>query len=227
LAPIFKCLISNYHNQNFTELYGTINGVPVTYSNISGITASLGIGATFDIVKSANAYSPTINRSGNGYSVGNTITVYGNLIGGTYSTHDLTITVASLGNVTLGNIATVTFSYSGWTGESPLQDTQVVICNTQNLGSKFTDNSWILDVNLLIVDECHGVNSDANLSKIINKIKTPNKFGFTGTLSDKPLNQWKTLGVFGPVIYEKKSKELRDEKYLSNVNINVLKLNKK
>jgi len=118
----------------------------------------------------------------------------------------------------------VTFSYSGWTGESPLQDTQVVICNTQNLGSKFTDNSWILDVNLLIVDECHGVNSDANLSKIINKIKTPNKFGFTGTLSDKPLNQWKTLGVFGPVIYEKKSKELRDEKYLSNVNINVLKL---
>ena len=76
----------NEVNSNFTELYGTINGVPVTYSNISGITSSLGQGATFDIVKSANAYSPTINRSGNGYSVGNTITVYGNLIGGTYST---------------------------------------------------------------------------------------------------------------------------------------------
>ena len=108
----------NKVNQNFTELYGTINGVPITYSNISGITSSLGIGATFDIVKSANAYSPTINRSGNGYSVGNTITVYGNLIGGTYSTHDLTITVASLGNVTLGNIATVTFSYSGLPGQT-------------------------------------------------------------------------------------------------------------
>jgi superfamily II DNA or RNA helicase len=77
----------------------------------------------------------------------------------------------------------------------------------------------------LIVDECHGVNSDANLSKIMNKVKTPNKFGFTGTLSDKLIDQWKTIGVFGPVIYEKKSKELRDENFLSNVSINVLKLN--
>jgi superfamily II DNA or RNA helicase len=79
-------------------------------------------------------------------------------------------------------------------------------------------------VNLFIGDECHKFNSTAEISKIINKIKTPNKFGFTGTLSDKLDDQWKTLGVFGPVIYEKKSKELRDEKYLSDVSINVLKL---
>lgn len=118
----------------------------------------------------------------------------------------------------------VTFTYSGWSGESPLQDTQVVICNTQNLGAKFLDNSWIFDVDLLIVDECHGVNSDANLSKIINKVKTPNKFGFTGTLSDKLLDQWKTIGSFGPIIYEKKSKELRDENFLTDVSINVLRL---
>lgn len=118
-----------------------------------------------------------------------------------------------------------TFTYSGWSGDNPLQETQVVICNTQNLAAKFIDNPWIFDVDLLIVDECHGVNSDANLSKIINKVKTPNKFGFTGTLSDKLLDQWKTIGTFGPVIYEKKSKELRDENFLSNVSINVLRLN--
>lgn len=118
----------------------------------------------------------------------------------------------------------VTFTYSGWTGDMPLQDTQVVVCNTENLHSQFHKNPWIVDVNLVIGDECHKFNSTAEISKIINKIKTPNKFGFTGTLSDKVEDQWKTLGVFGPVIYEKKSKELRDEKYLSDVVINVLKL---
>lgn len=118
----------------------------------------------------------------------------------------------------------VTFTYSGWTGDMPLQDTQVVVCNTENLHSQFHKNPWIVDVNLVIGDECHKFNSTAEISKIINKIKTPNKFGFTGTLSDKVEDQWKTLGVFGPVIYEKKSKELRDEKYLSDVVINVLRL---
>lgn len=118
-----------------------------------------------------------------------------------------------------------TFTYSGWTGDKPLQDTEVVICNSENLNAQFNNNPWILSVNLLINDECHKINDTAGISKIINKIKTPNKFGFTGTLSDKPLDQWKTIGTFGPVIYEKKSKELRDEEFLSDVDITILQLN--
>jgi superfamily II DNA or RNA helicase len=119
----------------------------------------------------------------------------------------------------------VTFTYSGWTGGTEPQDTQVVICNSENLLSQFTNNPWILSVNLLITDECHKVASENQISKIINKIHTPNKFGFTGTLSDKPIDQWKTIGTFGSVIYEKKSKELRDEGYISDVEITALQLN--
>ena len=119
----------------------------------------------------------------------------------------------------------VTFTYSGWTGGTEPQDTQVVICNSENLLAQFTNNPWILSVNLLITDECHRINSEAGISKIINKIHTPNKFGFTGTLSDKPIDQWKTIGTFGSVIYEKKSKELRDEGYISDVEIIVLQIN--
>lgn len=119
----------------------------------------------------------------------------------------------------------VTFSFSGWTGKNPLQDTEVVICNSELLNSQFSKHSWIVDVNLLIADECHKINDTADISKLLNKVKTQNKFGFTGTLSDKLIDQWKTIGTFGPVIYEKKSKELRDEEYLSEVEINVLKLN--
>lgn len=118
----------------------------------------------------------------------------------------------------------VSFTYSGWTGENPLQDTEVVICNSEILNARFTENPWILNVNLLITDECHKVTKDNEISKIINKIPTRNKFGFTGTLSDKPMDQWKTIGTFGPVLYEKKSKELRDEEYLSDVQINVIEL---
>lgn len=119
----------------------------------------------------------------------------------------------------------VTFSYSGWTGKDDLQDTQVVICNSENLTAKFFDHPWLLGVNLLITDEAHRINSDANISKLVSKIKTNNKFGFTGTLSDKLMDRWKTIGVFGPVIYKKTSKELRDEDYLSDVEITVLQLN--
>lgn len=119
----------------------------------------------------------------------------------------------------------VTFTYSGWTGGTKPQDTQVVICNSENLLAQFTDNPWIVSVNLLICDEAHKINNTAGISKIINKIHTPNKFGFTGTLSDKLIDQWKTIGTFGSVIYEKKSKELRDEGYISDVEITALQLN--
>ena len=79
-------------------------------------------------------------------------------------------------------------------------------------------------MDLVIGDECHRVNSSGGLHKIISKIKTPNKFGFTGTLSEKKEDQWKTIGIFGPIIYEKKSKELRDEKYVTDVEVDFIKL---
>jgi superfamily II DNA or RNA helicase len=111
------------------------------------------------------------------------------------------------------------FSYSGWSGDNPLQETDVVICNAQNLIAKFDENPWIVDVDLLIVDECHGTKESTVLSKIIQKIKTPNRYGFTGTLPKTPLDEWEILGTYGPVFYEKKSKELRDEGFLSDVEI--------
>jgi superfamily II DNA or RNA helicase len=118
----------------------------------------------------------------------------------------------------------VTFTHSGWTGDTPLQDTQVVICNSENFSAQFGSNPWIVDVDMVIGDECHRVNASGGLHKIISKIKTPNKFGFTGTLSEKMEDQWKTIGTFGPIIYEKKSKELRDEKYVTDVEVDFIKL---
>lgn len=118
----------------------------------------------------------------------------------------------------------VSFTYSGWTGKTPLQDTNVVIVNTENLNSQFGNHPWITEVDLVLGDECHKYNSDAQISKLIEKIKTPHKFGFTGTLSKNVLDTWKTMSIFGPVIFVKNSKELRDEGYLTDIVAKVIKV---
>lgn len=118
----------------------------------------------------------------------------------------------------------VSFTYSGWTGSIQLQDTNVIISNSENLYAKFGEFKWITEVDLLICDEAHRNSASSKLSKIISKIKTPNKFGFTGTLPKDKVDQWKVIGTFGPIIYEKKSKELRDAGFISNVSIRILNL---
>jgi superfamily II DNA or RNA helicase len=118
----------------------------------------------------------------------------------------------------------VNFSYSAWTGTVKLQDSDVVIVNTENLVSKIKDNPWVFDVDLLIVDECHRVTTTSKISKVVAKFKTPNKFGFTGTLPKDKYESWKIIGTFGPLLFEKNSKELRDENILTDVSVKMVKL---
>lgn len=77
----------------------------------------------------------------------------------------------------------------------------------------------------VLVSNCHGTKTQNKVTKILSKIKTPNKFGFTGTMPKEKVDEWKIIGTFGPIIYEKKSKELRDDKYLSNALIRIIKIN--
>lgn len=121
----------------------------------------------------------------------------------------------------------VTFDFSGWTGDMELQNTSVVIVNSELFHNQFSDNPWIMNVNLLLTDEVHKVRDGRVLTKLISKIKTPHKFGFTGTLPKEKEDVWKIKGTFGDVIYEKSSKELRDEKYLSNVKVHIFNIDHK
>lgn len=119
----------------------------------------------------------------------------------------------------------VSFSYNGWTGGTePDKNVNVLIVNHENLCSQFSNHKWIMDVDILLTDECHRINKDAVTTKIIGKITTPNKFGFTGTLPKSQIDEWKVIGTFGPVIYYKKSKELRDKLFLSDVEIRMIKI---
>ena len=119
----------------------------------------------------------------------------------------------------------VPFTYGAWTTAGLPQDVDVVICNTELLLSQFEDNKWVENVDLLIVDECHKCKAGSKLAKMLRRIKTPNRFGFTGTFPEKKyVDIWKIIGTFGPLLYEKASKELRDDNTLTDVEVTMVKL---
>ncbi len=122
----------------------------------------------------------------------------------------------------------ISFKVTKWTGNNkPDLTSNVIICNIQILQSRLDDNEWVKYVDLLVVDECHKLKPSNKISKIINSIKTCNRYGFTGTLPQDNIEKWYIIGKLGPVLYEKNSYELRLEKYLTNVEVKILNLNYK
>jgi len=119
----------------------------------------------------------------------------------------------------------VSFTVTRWTGSiKPDFDANIIIANIDIVRNKFDTNKWIQDIDLLMVDEAHKIGKGNKSSKLIEKIKTPNKFGFTGTLPDDDLNKWNVLGKIGPVLIKKNSYELREENVLTNVHVKMFNL---
>jgi superfamily II DNA or RNA helicase len=119
----------------------------------------------------------------------------------------------------------VTFTVSKWTGTNKLDITSnAIIVNTQLLISRFAENDWLKYIDLLIVDECHKATSSNQLSKLITTIKTKHRYGFTGTLPEDNYEKWSIIGKLGPLLYEKTSHSLRQENYLSDVEVRIIDL---
>jgi superfamily II DNA or RNA helicase len=119
----------------------------------------------------------------------------------------------------------ISYSLSMWTGSNkPDLTANVIICNIGILQSRFKETDWVKFIDLLVIDECHKIKSDNKISKIIAKIKTRHRYGFTGTLPDNNEDKWFLIGKLGPVLYEKTSSELRNEKFLTNVEVKILNI---
>lgn len=122
----------------------------------------------------------------------------------------------------------VPFKVTRWTGSiDPDLTSNVIVANMGVLQSRFDDNPWIEDVDLLVVDECHKLKKGNKICDIIKAVKTFNKFGLTGTLPDNKPDEWNIVGKLGMVVYDKNSYELRLEKYLTNAEIKILRVNYK
>jgi len=118
-----------------------------------------------------------------------------------------------------------TFTHSKWTGNNKLDmGSNIIIANMGILQSDKSDTSWIQDVDMLIVDEVHKLRKDNKINKLIKKISTPHKFGFTGTMPEKKIDQWNILGKIGPVLYERSSYQLRQDDYVARARVQVIRI---
>ena len=119
----------------------------------------------------------------------------------------------------------VPFTFSKWTGNNDLNlNCNVVIANLGILQSKNSDISWLENVDVMIVDEVHKIRKGNKVNDIFKIVKTPYRFGFTGTMPDAQLDQWNIIGKIGPIIYERNSYDLRQDSYVSNAQIHILNL---
>jgi len=90
-------------NDNFTELYTTVDNEGLTYGNITSNV----VGITFNVTRYTESYAATPVLKGTGQVVGNVYLIRGNVVGGSTPLNDVLLTVTSLANATIGNIATV------------------------------------------------------------------------------------------------------------------------
>ena len=115
---------------------------------------------------------------------------------------------------------------SKWTGDSELDpNARVIVANMGILQSKNSDISWFSKIGLLVVDECHKLRRGNKVCKLIDKIPTLRRIGFTGTLPENNIDKWNINNFIGPVIFKKTTTELRQDvgdKYIANAQVLAL-----
>lgn len=113
---------------------------------------------------------------------------------------------------------------SKWTGSYEFCNTNIVIANSQILLSKKQNLSVLDDFDVVIVDECHKMASAEKISKLVKGLKCKHIFGFTGSLPESYFDIWSINRIFGPILYHKKSIDLRQDKFISKVRVAAIQL---
>jgi superfamily II DNA or RNA helicase len=112
-----------------------------------------------------------------------------------------------------------------WSGSNKLDpDAKIIVAGTQLLMSDKTDLSILADVKILLMDECHSLRRGNEINKVLKFIKTPHKFGFTGTMPTPTIDQWNIIGKLGPITYEQKTLDLKKQDYISNFKVVILNI---
>jgi superfamily II DNA or RNA helicase len=110
-----------------------------------------------------------------------------------------------------------------WSGDNiPDSEATTIVAGTQILLSNKTDLSLLSNIDLLLVDETHGLRKGNEINKILQLVNTDYKFGFTGTMPTSLIDQWNIIGKIGPVLYEEKTLDLKEKNYISDFKIIIL-----
>ena len=113
---------------------------------------------------------------------------------------------------------------SKWTGSYEFTNTKIVVANHQILLSDKQDTTVLNSFEYIFVDECHKMASAEKISKLIKKLNCSHIFGFTGSMPLCKFDVWTINRIFGPILYTKKSIELRNDQYISKVRVIALNM---
>lgn len=116
---------------------------------------------------------------------------------------------------------------SKWTGNDSYSESKIVIANSQILLSKKQDTKTLQRFQVVFCDEVHKLATAAKISKLVKNLKCIHKFGLTGSLPENNFDKWTINRIFGSIIYQKNSIELRENKFISNVRVVALEIDYK
>jgi superfamily II DNA or RNA helicase len=97
----------------------------------------------------------------------------------------------------------------------------IFISNRQWLAEHSKEMPYI---DMVLVDECQQLIKENNISNYVMKLKTPVKFGFTGTLPEDIYQERCIKGLLGPVVITEEITNLQDKKIIANINIIAFKI---
>ena len=110
-----------------------------------------------------------------------------------------------------------------WSGNNiPDPNATTIVAGTQILLSEKSDLSILENINILLIDEVHGLRRGNEINKVIQLVSTDYKFGFTGTMPPSLIDQWNIIGKIGPIVYQEKTLDLKDKNYVSDFKIIIL-----
>ena len=101
-------------------------------------------------------------------------------------------------------------------GDWSFKNNNIIISNSQWL---LLHGDELPYIDMMIIDECHGMSHGAEITKLVRNVEIPFKFGCTGTMPKSIEDQWSVIGTFGPVLEELSISELQEKKVLADVAI--------
>lgn len=119
------------------------------------------------------------------------------------------------------NLKDYNYSISKWFGKNKFSfDSQIIVAGSDIIRSQFSDyKNELKSINCVIVDEVHQLKNNNKISEIIKQLPAIYRYGFTGTLPDSDLDKWSVEGKIGPVRYNLSSYQLRENKFLTPVEV--------
>lgn len=122
----------------------------------------------------------------------------------------------------------VRFTFERWGDDyQPKWDCNVVIATHDILEHHYDKSPWVNTVDLVLCDECHKIAPKTQIYDIVSSIPTVNRFGMTGSMNPDQMLIWRAIGLFGPVLYKKNTKSLRDEGFLTEATVFAIALKHK